>query len=116
MQKHSRPVPEGRAFWYTERLWALAQGLPVEDVAIERIREFEQNCWFSEPPSCREVAEHARRILEADLERPVILSSDGGLMDGGHRIAKAWLDGHKTVKARRFERDPEPDYIVKESK
>ncbi len=115
MQKHSRPTPEGRAFWYTERLWQLARKLPVEDVAIEEIKEFEQNCWFTEPPSCREVAEHVRRIMDADLRMPVILSADGGLMDGGHRIAKAWLNGHTNVKARRFLRDPEPDYVVKDA-
>jgi hypothetical protein len=112
MQKHSHLVPEGRAFWYTERLWALAKGLPVISVAIADIPEFEQNCWFIEAPSCRQVAEHARQIFEADIEFPIILSSDGRLMDGGHRIAKAWLQGLGEIKAQRFEHDPEPDYVV----
>ena len=58
------------------------------------------------------VAEHARRIQDADLSHPVILSAGGGLMDGGHRIAKAYLLGETTVKARRFVTDPEPDWIV----
>ena len=39
------------------------------------------------------MAEHARRIQEADLAYPIILSADGRLMDGGHRLAKAWLRG-----------------------
>ena len=43
---------------------------------------------------------------------PVILSADGGLMDGGHRIAKAYLLGQPTVPARRFVIDPDPDWIV----
>jgi hypothetical protein len=57
------------------------------------------------------VAEHVGRINKADLSYPVILSADGRLMDGGHRIAKAWLSGATTVKAIRFPTDPEPDYI-----
>ena len=44
--KHSRAVPGGRAVWYTERLWALAAGLPVEEVAIAAVGEFEADCWF----------------------------------------------------------------------
>ncbi|MFD7156485.1 hypothetical protein ACFV9C_17930 [Kribbella sp. NPDC059898] len=57
------------------------------------------------------VARHAERIQKADLRYPVILSADGRLMDGGHRIAKAWLGGARTVDAVRFVVDPEPDYI-----
>ena len=112
-QKHSRPAPGGRHVWYTQRLWRLAEGLPVKSVPLESIAEFDQNCWFdaAHPPTCRAVAAHARRIMEADLSRPVILSADGRLMDGGHRVAKAWLLGMKEVPAVRFEVDPEPDEV-----
>ena len=111
MEKHSRLTTEGRAVWYTERLWEAARGLEVAFVPIDSISEFDQNCWFLEPPTCRQVAEHARRIIEADLSFPVILSSDGGLMDGGHRIAKAYLLGHTHIAAQRFTLDPAPDHI-----
>ena len=33
-------------------------------------------------------------------------------MDGGHRIAKAYLLGRTTARARRFVNDPDPDWIV----
>ena len=62
-------------------------------------------------PTCRAVAEHARRIEAADLSHPIILASDGALMDGGHRIAKAWLMGMTEVDAVRFEVDPAPDRV-----
>jgi len=42
----------------------------------------------------------------------VILAADGKLMDGGHRIAKAYLLGEQSVQARRFVTDAEPDWIV----
>ena len=82
-------------------------------VPLAEIVELDEDCWFGgRAPTCREVAEHARRIANADLGYPVILASDGRLMDGGHRIARAWLDGLGEVDAVRFEVDPEPDWVV----
>lgn len=103
-----------RAVWYTERLWQLARDLPVASVAVAAVPEFDRDCWFGPDtaPTCRAVALHAKRIYEADLAYPIILSADGRLMDGGHRLAKAWLLGHEHVPAVRFRTDPEPDYVV----
>lgn len=83
-------------------------------VAIADIAEFERDCWFAgaHEPTCRAVAEHARRIQAANLDYPIILSSDGRLMDGGHRIAKAWLLGQTEIAAVRFEVDPAPDSVL----
>jgi hypothetical protein len=113
-QTHSHTVPGGRAFWLTEKLWRGAEGLPITRVALSAIPEFEQDCWFGQGriPTCRAVAEHARRIEEADLAYPIILSADGRLMDGGHRVAKAWLRGDTDIAAVRFVVDPEPERIV----
>jgi hypothetical protein len=61
--------------------------------------------------TCRDVVEHARLILDCDLAYPVILSSDGRVMDGMHRISKALLEGLNDIEAVRFIHDPEPDYI-----
>jgi hypothetical protein len=60
-EKHSRRVPEGRAVWYTERLWELSRELPVRTIGIADIAEFDQNCWFGPTyaPTCREAAEQA---------------------------------------------------------
>lgn len=57
------------------------------------------------------VADHAKLIDETDLSYPIILSSDGRVMDGMHRVAKACMLGLVTVSAVQFEVDPEPDYI-----
>jgi hypothetical protein len=113
-QKHSRLTEHGRSIWYTERLWQLSRHLPVRSIPIESIAEFDQNCWFSPttPPTCRAVARHARQIYEADLSYPIILSAEGHLMDGGHRLAKAWLLGHTHIQAVQFLHDPEPDHIL----
>ena len=112
-ENHSHDVPAGRGHWWTDRLWIEAADLAVMTVPIDSIVEFDVDCWFrGRGPTCREVAEHARRINDADLNHPVILSANGALMDGGHRIAKAYLLGQTTVQARRFVTDPEPDWIV----
>ena len=115
-QKHSRLTANGRFVWYTERLWQLVKHLPVKSVPIESIVEFDQNCWFdlNQPPTCRAVAIHAKKIYEADLSHPIILSAEGFLMDGGHRLSKAWLLGLKEIPAVQFEIDPEPDEISPE--
>ena len=115
-QKHSYPVPGGRAYWLTEALWAASRGLPVRQVPIASIPEFEMDCWFvgRNVPTCRAVADHARRIQAADLAYPVILAADGRLMDGGHRIAKAYLSGLTDIAAVRFAIDPPPDWVVAE--
>ncbi|QGN32645.1 hypothetical protein [Microlunatus sp. Gsoil 973] len=111
-ERHSRAVPGGTAFYLTERLWELAADLPVVSVLIDSIPEFDEDCWFGgRPVTCRMVAMHAERIQKADLRYPVILSADGRLMDGGHRVAKSWLGGATTIDAVRFHVDPEPDYI-----
>ena len=111
-EKHSRLTDDGRAFWWTERLWRLANDLSVQLLEIADIADFDRDCRFGDrPATCRAVAEHARLIDSADLNYPVILAADGHLMDGGHRIAKAWLHGATHVHAVRFVETPEPDWI-----
>jgi hypothetical protein len=113
-QKHSRRTKRGHCIWYTERLWDLARDLSIIAIPISSIAEFEQNCWFSDdaPPTCKAVAQHAQRIYQADLSYPIILSATGALMDGGHRLGKAWLLGQTTIQAVQFEIDPEPDVVL----
>ena len=113
-EKYSRAVPGGRAYWLTQRLWDLVADLPTQLVPITAIAELDQGCWFgNKPATCRAVAEHARRILAADLSHPIILSSDGRLMDGGHRLARAWMEGLEHLPAVQFSDDPEPDYVIR---
>ncbi len=113
MAKHSRLTDRGRCFWNTQRLWDLVRDLPVQSVPLDSIAEFDQNCWFGPDtaPTCRAVTAHAKRIQDADLAHPVILAADGRLMDGGHRVSKAWLLGLTEIATVRFQTDPEPDWI-----
>ena len=91
----------------------LTKALSTIQVPLSTISELDKPYWFDHGyiPTCRNIAEHARLINEADLAYPIILSSDGGVMDGMHRVAKAAMEGRKTISARQFSQDPEPDYV-----
>ena len=81
---------------------------------LSSLRELDETYWFNgvdDVPTCRAVADHARLIEATDLSYPIILSSAGRIMDGMHRVAKAYILGHQTVMAVQFDTDPEPDHI-----
>jgi len=113
-QYHFWPSERGLLAWDVERLIALSGDLPRIHVGIDSIRELDEVYWFDadrERPSCRRVLDHIRLIEEADLVHPIILGADGRVMDGMHRVAKAFLRGQASIEAVRFARDPEPDYV-----
>jgi poly(3-hydroxybutyrate) depolymerase len=53
----------------------------------------------------------ARLIAETDLRYPIILGADGRVMDGMHRVAKAYLEGREVIDAVQLEVDPAPDFV-----
>lgn len=56
---------------------------------------------------------HYKRVANADLNEPLILRSDGFVMDGWHRIIKAIGLGINELPAKQFVKDPKPDYARK---
>lgn len=52
---------------------------------------------------------NAVRIQNVDTTIPIIIAWDGEIMDGWHRVARAILDGDKTIKAYRFNKQVEAD-------
>jgi hypothetical protein len=113
-QFHNRTTKEGKLVWDVDRLVRLAKDLPTKTIPLARIREFEEVYWFDDQyrPTCRAVVSHLQRIQEANLSSPIILSADGHVMDGMHRVAKAWLLGLTEIQAVQFLQDPEPDQIL----
>lgn len=112
-QYHFRNSEKGLLAWDVDRLVELASDLIPVEVPLSEIRELDKAFWYGreeDRATCRSVALHAKLILEADLSYPVILSSDGRVMDGMHRICKALIKGSESVTALRFTQDPEPDY------
>jgi hypothetical protein len=113
-QYHLRQSPAGLLAWDVDRLLALTADVVPGPVPIASIRELDEPFWFgggSEAATCRAVAEHARLISETDLRYPIILGADGRVMDGMHRVAKAYLEGRDTIMTVRLSVDPAPDYV-----
>lgn len=110
---HCNEIDGVRYTWDVRQLWVLAEALPVEAVRVEELPGIDENCWFfdEQPPTVRAVVFHARRILAADLERPIVLNVDGSVMDGLHRVARALLEGRETLPAVRFVTMPPPQAV-----
>ena len=96
------------------RLIRLARHLPVTQVPLTDIRELDEPYWFShegDAPPPRAPPLHGQLLDACDLRWPIILSADGGVMDGMHRVAQALRLGHTHIAAQRFAVDPAPDHI-----
>jgi hypothetical protein len=81
-------------------------------VALSSIRELNEP-WFGtdEAPTWGALVEHVKLIDAADLAFPIIVSADGTVMDGMHRVAKALRVGHADIEAVQFTNDPPPDHL-----
>jgi hypothetical protein len=111
-QYYFRPSERGLLAWDVDRLVALSSSLPRIQVPLSELKELDANCFGDdEPPTWRSMIEHLKLIEDADLSFPIILSANGSVMDGRHRIAKAAMLGLAAIDAVRFSEDPSPDYI-----
>jgi hypothetical protein len=111
-QYHFWPGRNGLDAWDVDRLIELVDGLPAQDVAVASIGEIDTVYWFDEhqPPTVRKVVEHSQLMAAADLSYPIILGPDGRVMDGMHRVARATLEGRRTIRAVRLPELPAPDF------
>jgi hypothetical protein len=113
-QYHPMPSENGLRVWDVDRLVRLSAELPLRRVPLNEIWELDETRWFDdekEPPTCRAVLEHMRLVLESDESFPILLGSDGRVMDGMHRVLKVALKGGSEIDAKQFVVDPEPDYV-----
>jgi hypothetical protein len=113
-QYHFRRTELGLCAWDVRRLVELTRGLSREWVPLVAIRELDEPYWSDggrQAMTCRAVVDHARLMLACELAYPVILSSDGRVMDGMHRVCRALLEGLSEIEAVRFVVDPEPDFV-----
>ena len=113
-QYYLQPSDRGLLAWDVDRLVALTAGMPVRDVPLADLSELDETHWFhgeDSRPTCRVLAEHFRLVQAADLSYPIILSSNGRVMDGMHRVVKAYLQRDHTVRAVQLLHDVEPDFV-----
>src|SRR5574337_2225732 len=83
-----------------------AKDLPVFDVPLAAL-DLSSRIW--DDCNMFALAAHVKQCVDADLRYPILLSWEGGVADGRHRIIKAIMDGKRTIKAQRMTWKPEPD-------
>ena len=111
---HTRTIDGVIHVWEVTDLWRLSEGLPVQEKDPSQVIDLERDGWFGgKAPSAGLVLQHMKRILEADLNYPILLDSDGTIMDGAHRACRAILEGKLAVKVIQFGKTPEPSFIRK---
>lgn len=110
-QYHLRKSERGLLAWDIDRLIELTKDLPTQLIALDDIREIDEPYWFNDAPSCRKIAEHIDLVEKADLTYPIILSKEGRIMDGMHRVIKALINKDKYIKAVQLTSEPLPDFI-----
>ena len=101
-------------FWKARSLWKASEPLPIEQVNLESFDWENDNfqcATLSTPPLWRDIGNHMKRALAADLSFPIVISAEGNVMDGIHRILKCYAFDIPTISAVRFGQTPEADLI-----
>lgn len=98
----------GRHSWSVARLFELSRDLPVIEIPLDHLYTY----YKYENLTLRDFVMHMKAVNAADLDKPIILDEDGEIMDGRHRLMKAMLNGLQTIKAVRFEENPDPCQIA----
>jgi hypothetical protein len=94
-----------------ESLWRLAKGVPrMIRPIVEFLRFLREDRWEGFSPldvlgqGARTASipadlmrQHWGRLDAADLSYPLVVTADGNLIDGLHRVAKAWHSGQMTI-------------------
>jgi hypothetical protein len=111
-QYHFRSGSSGLDAWDVDRLVALVENVPVEELALADIPELDTRYWFDHghEPTVRNIVDHFWLMQEADLGHPIVIDPDGRVMDGMHRVARALSDGRTTIAAKRLPVMPAPDF------
>ena len=111
-QYHFRKVENDMYIWDVDNLVAFTQHFKVKEIPLSDIKELEEAYWYPDThPTTQDILEHMQLIQQADLTYPIILCSQGRLMDGMHRVGKAKILGKDTISAVQFEIDPQADFI-----
>lgn len=98
---------DGELSWEVGTLIRLTENSKSVLIPVDSLPEFDARRWIHLPPRFKNVTvewimDHAERILHADLHYPIILTPDGEVADGMHRLAKARWMGMTEINAVRL--------------
>lgn len=107
-------VGGSKAVWRVDTLWNYAKDIEIE---LKSLSDFDLavDCWFQDvqAPTLLNVAKHTQRINNADITFPILLTPDGDVLDGFHRLAKAWIMSLENIPTIQLRNLPPPDYLIK---
>jgi len=101
-------VDQNGNVWRTQTLIQKSKDLKVDAFHITDSIMDENIMWTLK--NVHDYLIHYKRVQRADLNEPLILRSDGYVMDGWHRIIKAISCGIEVLPSKQFIVDPEPDF------
>lgn len=111
-QYHFRKIENDTYIWDVDNLIALTKSFKVKEILLSEIKELNEPYWYPDShPTTQDIINHMLLIQEADLSYPIIICSQGRIMDGMHRVGKAKILGKDKICAVQFDKDPQPDYV-----
>lgn len=99
--------------WNVPDLLAQAAGLSIFWANVDRFN-LDVDAWFGEAckPTITNLLHHMRVVQNANLDDPILLSAEGHVFDGLHRLAKCALEGVAVIRCRQFQINPAPFEVL----
>lgn len=115
--KYAKPTPlqdrycddDGNC-WNVARLIDLCKDLKPFDCPLASL-DLSDKIWSNYDIDF--LAFHIKKVMAADLSKPIIIAWNGSVADGRHRIIKALVEGKRTIKAVRMQDRPTPCSEIK---
>lgn len=97
--------------WELNKIWRLSEPLQIKKIKVSKLwddRYAKAWCWQHENETINNefFLEHMQRIINADLNYPIILSEEQLIFDGVHRLVKAKFLNLEYINYVQFEKDP----------
>lgn len=103
-------------YWDIPRLWEESKQLQIESKNLSNYSLVLKGplTWCSPqvPMSFQGFLDHMTQTLNAELSYPILLDKDGNVIDGMHRLAKAFLSHQKTILVKQFKEELSPDRVT----
>ena len=97
--------------WKLDNIWKLSDSLEPRQILVSDLWDTRYKnawCWQHENEEINNLffLHHMRRVLNADLSYPIILSEENLIFDGVHRLMKAKFLSLTYITYVQFEKDP----------
>lgn len=100
--------------WSLDYIWSVSNDIETEYISIDFLWETMYKdiyVWLDENEELTNThfLHHLERVMDADLNYPIILSEENYILDGVHRLIKSKYLGLKSIMCKKFVFDPLPN-------